>query len=116
MTKAVCLSNVIFENKNKLSTIIMSFFENENSIYEKLKFFFFEIDLTKLIFTINEYQRKQRMAQKDGELLETDKSKPKTTKAEEWDSLYDDSGECVKILENVCVIFSIIFSFNFYIF
>jgi len=41
------------------------------------------------------------MAQKDGEVLEADKSKPKTTKAEEWDSLYDDSGECVKILENV---------------
>jgi len=50
------------------------------------------------------------MAQKDGEVLEADKSKPKTTKAEEWDSLYDDSGECVKILENV---FDIVFYFNF---
>ena len=46
------------------------------------------------------------MAQKDGEVLEADKSKPKTTKVEEWDSLYDDSGECVKILENV---FDIVF-------
>ena len=42
------------------------------------------------------------MAHKEGE--STDMDKKKSGKVEEWDSLYDDSGECVKILENVCII------------
>jgi hypothetical protein len=43
------------------------------------------------------------MENKQVESLEKDKLKT-SSKTEEWDSLYDDSGECVKILEKVYIL------------
>lgn len=43
------------------------------------------------------------MDNKQGESLDKDKLKT-SSKTEEWDSLYDDSGECVDIFEKVYIL------------